>query len=326
MADEEQLNLEEDLEDGEVAKAEAGTDADDEGGEGKQPEDRGDAVEKDEDPGTDDLQAVAGEDAETEDDSAGRGSRVVPHARFNEVNEKLKASEEARIRAEERARILEEQAKGGAKPEKATAPAAFDFDAKEDEYAEAMMDGDRDKAKALRREINAELRRQADQAAVVRASEQVAIENEKRAFNDALSSIYARYPVLDNRKTGANQDAINDAVEFRDLYLAKGKTPTVALNMAADRVVKLYKLKQADAKDDDEGEGETEDEATQAEKRARASLARNAESAKRQPASLSKGGVGERATASKVQIEDLSDEDFGKLPASVKARMRGDVL
>src|SRR3990167_587447 len=86
--------------------------------------------------------------------------QYIPKARFDEVN-----NEKNTLKSElaEAQRLIESLSAQPAPPAKAETPPAFDEDAQEVAYAEALMDGDATKAAGIRREINANIRAQATQ-------------------------------------------------------------------------------------------------------------------------------------------------------------------
>lgn len=200
---------------------EAEEDPDDEPGDGGDGRDGGgdDDPDADEDPDPDlDAEALA-ELAE------GGKSKVVPHSRFHEVNESLKREREERLRLEEENARL----KGAApKPEeqKPEKPATYDFDAAEDRYMGAMLEGDADKAKEIRREIRAEelklFESKAGQDAKKAAEEELQKRDqsaETERLQKVLNDVLAKYPFLNNDSEEANQDAIEDVIARRDYYL-----------------------------------------------------------------------------------------------------------
>jgi hypothetical protein len=200
--------------------------ADDAGGE----KDEGDQY------SVDTLAAIAGDDK----------PKMIPHARFNEVNEEAKAH---------RARVLELEeelalAKGGAtaeQPKKEDAPKQFDFDDAEDRYQAAFLDGDTATAKQIRATIRAEERKsaiaEAEQVADRRYQANKASDDAKRTkleFDLALSKAYSAYPFLSNDSADKNQDAIDETLVWHQHFVAKGKTPAEALELAAAKIGPRY--------------------------------------------------------------------------------------
>ena len=155
---------------------------------------------------------------------------VIPRARFDEVNAKLHAEREeaARLRAE-----LEAMTR---RPE----PTDSSIDALEDEYFEAMIAGDKGKAKEIRATINAEIFTRAQAASEETVTATLTQREIQTSFSKAVEQTVSAYPFLDSTKPEANAEAIAEVVEWRDFFIAKGESPAVALQKAAGKVAPLY--------------------------------------------------------------------------------------
>lgn len=158
---------------------------------------------------------------------------VIPRARFDEVNAKLHAEREeaARLRAE-----LEALTK---KPE----PTDNNIDTLEDEYFEAMIAGDKTKAKEIRATINAEIFTRAQAASEETVTATLTQREIQTSFSKAVEQTVSAYPFLDSTKPEANAEAIAEVVEWRDFFIAKGESPAVALQKSAGKVAPLYAAK-----------------------------------------------------------------------------------
>ena len=155
---------------------------------------------------------------------------VIPRARFDEVNAKLHAEREeaARLRAE-----LEAMTR---RPE----PTDSSIDALEDEYFEAMIAGDKDKAKEIRATINAEIFTRAQAASEETVTATLTQREIQTSFSKAVEQTVSAYPFLDSTKPEANAEAIAEVVEWRDFFISKGESPAIALQKAAGKVAPLY--------------------------------------------------------------------------------------
>ena len=158
---------------------------------------------------------------------------VIPRARFDEVNAKLHAEREeaARLRAE-----LEALTK---KPE----PADTNIDALEDEYFEAMIEGDKARAKEIRATINTEIFNRAQAASAETAAATLSQREMQTSFTSAVEQTIKAYPFLDSTKPESNAEAIAEVVEWRDFFISKGESPAIALQKAAGKVAPLYTTK-----------------------------------------------------------------------------------
>lgn len=306
----------------------------------QEPEDRGDEVSPDlldDEPG----EVDAGGDEEQEEEVAGAADgadldpdvlrelageedkpRMIPHARFNEVNESLKAEREARLRLEEELA----RARGAAPPAKEeqqdNETPAFDFDDADSRLDEAMYEGDSEKAKQIRAEIRAaeraELERLADERAEALYRARMEESEKARAATEleqAAAEVTAKFSFLDSSSPDMDEDAIGDVVALRDSYIGRGMKPGEALTRAADRVARILGHgDEPEAKPD----GKKEDKPTLTPEQIEQSLERE----KRIPARDK--GVGERAN--RIDYENLSDDEFDRLSESEKRKARGDFV
>jgi hypothetical protein len=262
----------------------------------------------DDDPAT--LAAVAGDD----DDAA--GSKMVPHARFNEVNSKLQEERDRRIAAETEARVLREQ--GAAAAGKGADKGAESVDLKDlrKQHHQAMMEGDEDKALELADKIDGEVSRQAEERALARFEQR----EQERQITNTAAAVIEKYPFLNSNGAEANKEAIADVIDMRDVYIARGKTPADALRLAAEKIGKQY-AKADDGDDDDKG-----NKGNAADERNKQAITRNAAAASAQPPRAD-GGKGQRTTrATEVDVSQMDDTKFRSLPKEEKRKLRGDVV
>ena len=179
----------------------------------------------------DETQDEAPEAAATEEEAPpAKRDPVIPRARFDEVNAKLHA---AREEAEQLRAALEAKAS----PEPAS---AVDVDALEDQYFEAILEGDKDKAKGLRSKINAEIYNKAEAASTAAVSASLSQREAKTSFEKAVAQTVTDFPFLDSNSPESSPEAIAEVVEWRDFYIAKGDSPASALQKAAQKVAPLY--------------------------------------------------------------------------------------
>lgn len=179
----------------------------------------------------DETQDEAPEAAETEEEAPPtKRDPVIPRARFDEVNAKLHA---AREEAEQLRAALEAKAS----PEPAS---AVDVDDLEDQYFEAILEGDKDKAKGLRSKINAEIYNKAEAASTAAVSASLSQREAKTSFEKAVAQTVTDFPFLDSNSPESSPEAIAEVVEWRDFYIAKGDSPASALQKAAQKVAPLY--------------------------------------------------------------------------------------
>lgn len=260
-----------------------------------------------------------GEEEEHADDESesDKAPKVVPRARLNQEIERRKALEEENARLKKAAGDKEAEE---AEEEEET---GYDFDAKEEEYLKLVSEGELKAAAALRREINQALKEEAKAEATVEAVQAVSGAAKKEAFDKEVAAVLKEYPWLDDKdKKNADHEAIEEVVEWRNFYITqKGMAPAEALRKAAERVAK--------SRDEDEAEESAEEEdgkekAKEAgEERTKTAIKKGAETASKQPPPT-KGKGNRSSEEQQLNVEDMDDDAFDKLPAAEKKRLRGD--
>lgn len=278
-------------------------------------------------PGTD-PEALAAAAAEGEGDegdeggegegaSSGKGSQFVPHSRFHEVNERAKAAEareqqerEARIRLEERIRMLEGAGNGGQQAPAAGEQApAFDIKAKIKERNAAILEGDDDRVAEIELEIEQHRIAEAE-ARAVRRIEQT---QQQTALQQAAAAVVDAYPFLDSNSPNVDREALNEVKEWRDFYIGQGKAPHTALEQAVKRLKPQLDAKLGTAP---APKAKTAEEMA-AEKRA-ASITRNAQAANGQPPPP--GGQSNGITPTTLDPTKMTGDDWMKLPEKERER------
>ena len=225
---------------------------------------------------TPDPEPKAEEDPKPEEEGAPQPRRdaVIPRARFDEVNAKLHAEREEanRLRAELEALN---------KPNAAQA-AEIDVDTLEDQFFDAIINGEKERAKEIRAQINAEIYNKARAASEEVVSTTLTQREIQSSFAKVVEQTVTDYPFLDSNSPDANAEAIGEVVEWRDFYLSKGDTPAAALQKAAAKIAPIYS-KAADP---------TPEPMT--DKRKQAAIANAAKASAAQPPAV-EAGIGNRA-------------------------------
>jgi hypothetical protein len=277
-----------------------------------EPEDRGDSLAADE-PKEEAKPEPKAEEKKAEPEAhENKQPAHIPKSRFDEVIAERNAERERSAELERRLQALE----AAGKPKEAEAPKveAKDVDALELEYANLMLEGDVEKAVKLRGQINAEIRRQAEDAADQRASAREAAQTQKAITNElqaTANQIEQDYPYL---STPDGELVVPQITALRDTYIAKGMKPAEALRKAADFIAPRF---DPEPKQDDEKPEPKKDA------RAAAAIARGIKDSAAQPPQMS--GVGNRSMDTvKRDVNRMSEEEFDALPESEKRKMRGD--
>jgi primosomal protein N'' len=241
-------------------------------------------------------------------------AKMIPKARLDEVISQRKqlAAEVERLRQELAARQTQPEPTAPVVPE-------YDFAAKEKEYMEAVLDGDTDKALAIRNDIRqAEFQAIQQQVAqsVPRADEAAAAVQQQLANQAALQEVNTAFPVFDPDSDSFDVDLTEEAVAIAKGFIQfRGLDYASAIRKAAEQVATLNGITRAGAAAPEPAKAKPAPDPK--------AVAAKLEAANRQPPT---------APAQQVAGEDvidpmsMSEDEFMRLPASVKARLRGDML
>ena len=220
-----------------------------------------------------DPEPKAEEDPKPEEEGAPQPRRdaVIPRARFDEVNAKLHAEREEanRLRTE-----LEAMNRSST-----TQTDAIDVDTLEDQFFDAIINGEKERAKEIRAQINAEIYNKARAASEEVVSTTLTQREIQSSFAKVVEQTVTDYPFLDSNSPDANAEAIGEVVEWRDFYLSKGDTPAAALQKAAAKIAPIYSKAAPELPTD---------------KRKQAALATAAKASAAQPPAV-EAGIGNRA-------------------------------
>lgn len=148
------------------------------------------------------------------DTGSGEGTGAtqnVPYARFREVNESKRQLEEQLAAMQQEVQALKAGRQPAAAPTTAPAPAAFDVDAAEEQYAQALLDGDTKAATSIRREINQHIENSALQRFEQTSRQQESATKAQEVVNQALEA----YPWLDQEEGAAALELIDAMVRAK---------------------------------------------------------------------------------------------------------------
>ena len=235
---------------------------------------------------------------------------MVPKARLDEVLAKQKALQKQ----------LDEINAANEKAEEA--PESYDFDAKEVEYQNMVLDGETDKAVALRREIRKAEREQLEYEMRQEMSQTVNQDRQMTALQQAANAMEDAYPVFDSNSEVFDQDMTNEVVELRDAFIMKGYEAVDALSKAVKYVVKDHDLdKPAEEAPSLAGKAQKTDEVA----KKRAEVSKKLRAAEAQPPELpgeSSSNHGEKG----IDLSTLTEDEFAALPEATLKRLRGDII
>ena len=223
---------------------------------------------------------------------------MIPKSRFDEVLQKQKALQKQ----------LDEAL--APKVEDVKEAPEFDFDAKELEYQNLILDGDSEAAAKLRSEIRAAEKQQMMFEVQAKMGQTVTQNQEMVDLQTKATQLEAMYPELNQADPNFNQDKTNEVLELRDAYMTQCYTGADALQKSVDLIMKGS----APAPKQD-----SVDKTIHTKKRI-ANTKKKIETAEKQPPTMK----GKNKVESKIDVNTMSVDEFDALPAETLKRMRGD--
>lgn len=245
-------------------------------------------------------------DPEGADDGSKGGGHGIPRARLNEVNERRRLAEEQlaqreRENEELRAQLAALNTGRGPAPAAATPGAqhqsTFDADAAEEQYAQALLDGDTKAAAALRKAINQHV----EEAAFQRFEQSTRQQQSASLTEAVVAQAMQQYPWLDDDAVAL--ELIDAAVQVKT---ARGTPRHEALADAIATIAPRFAPGQPPHSGLPAAGAITDTRLERADKR-------GAADSLLQPAAV-QAGMGNRATAPKIDgSTKLSDEQISAL-------------
>lgn len=238
----------------------------------------------------------------------------IPKERFDEVVNKARDRE-----ADLQRQIADLQGRlGGQKYSQDLAKVQTDIDALQEKYEDLILDGKKDEARAVRKQIDVARDVLIDAKAEAKASGATAAAIEGLKYDAQLAKIEAEHPALNPDHADFNGDKTEEVSMLMEAFLAKGFTRTAALAKAVGYVMK-------DAAPAAKGAGDAAQ--VLADKRAEEARRKAADAQKRSPAPTTKVGddsdkAGKDGQA--IDIMRMSQDKFAKLDEETKAKLRGD--
>lgn len=314
LGDEDETETEDETEDEakpDTNEADDATDEDED--EDKGDEDKGDDEDKakDEEENTEEDSDDSDED-EDEDDGEEETPKPkeqrIPKQRFDEVNERMKNAE---------ARLLQQDT--DAEAARLAEVNEFDFDGKEREYMELVVDSEFDKAQAVRREIRA-----AEKAQVELTIGSTALANREQTkveltFADTVKDLEADYPTMAPGAEGFKQELVDEVLSLHEGFVNQGMTADLAIAKAVKYVAKMNDI--VPLSEQTEDEPAADDTPAPKKKASKKEIQAKVKAKVKQPGKMPKG-TDEVST----DLDSMSEEEFDALPESKKREMRGDFL
>ena len=265
----------------------------------------------------------------------------VPKARFDEAVGKERAAREAAearardlvlgvrgVRARDlrrRAVELEQMVRKESRTE-AVSKAEEAIEALEAKHTKLILDGEHEAAAKVMKEIRHAERQIAtseNNEKLGRATSQAV---EQVRMEAAIARLESDHPALNQESEVYDQDLVDLVLaEQARLIRELGKTPSAALTDAATKIMRKFGAAQP-VKDMPEAKGLAA--AKEASSRKADQVAKNLETDRKQPAKGTSGMDSDKAGMkdSLPDLDKLTPEEFEALPASAKAKMRGDFV
>ena len=255
-------------------------------------------------------QDAAGEGGDDLGEETGRGSPTIPLARFNEVNERRKEYQrQLEGTQRELAQLRGQQGGGQVAPAQAAVDTSIDVDELEKGYMEALLDGDTQTAFALRRQINQHNEANAFQ----RYAEYEASRQSEVVTQQQITQTLAEHPWLDTDEGAVALDLILASTESK---MANGMAKHLALAEAVNTIAPRFAPANTPSRDLRGTQNHSDTRLANATRR-------NAADAMLQPTAV-QAGIGNRAQAAKLDIDNLTDEEYAALPPAERKKLRGD--
>ena len=230
---------------------------------------------------------------------------MVPKSRLDEVLAKNKAMQKKLNEATE----AEKQALENA-PE-------YSFDEKEVEYQDLVLNGETEKAVALRSEIRNAEKEQFMFEVQAKMGQTVQQSQEMTELQAKAAEIEATFPILNENSADFDADLQAEVIDLRDAFTVQGYTAADALAKATEYTLAVKKPELL------KGAPETKADPALQQRKQTSTVTKKLQAAESQPPAM-KGEGSNAKGEKKVDLSLLSGEEFDALPAETLRRMRGD--
>jgi hypothetical protein len=239
----------------------------------------------------------------------------IPKSRFDEVQAKARAREQALLEEIEKLKSGQQ----ASATQKAVSEMRSKIEELQDKYEDLILDGKKDEARKVRKQVDTLREELVEYQTSVKSDAARRAAVEELSYNAQLAGFEAKYPVLNPEHEDFDEDKTNEVATLLDAFVKSGTKRTDALAKA----VKYVLGAPPEQKASDAGR-------VLAEQRAKAAREKAAEADKKQPPSLAKVGL-DSDKAGKggdgvIDVMRMSQEKFAKLDEETKARLRGDEL
>ena len=233
--------------------------------------------------------------------------KMIPKSRLDEVLTQNKALKKRIEQSEKAQKEVEET------------PETYDFDTKETDYMNAVLDGDQEKAKTIRKEIRQAERSHIESELAQNIEQKVTRSSTETAIQDAAHAIEEAFPIFDTSSPEFNEDLTTEVNKYMTGFIQSGQNPVEALEEATTYVLSKHDMI------DNTSEAVPVLGNTDKTAKKKAEISKKLKAAESQPPDLpgeSSANKGEQP----FDVNTMTEEEFDALPAATLKRIRGDIL
>jgi len=243
----------------------------------------------------------------------------IPKSRFDEVNNKRHEAEEKIREMETQLAVMADRQKREQEVKaKEPEPEPFDYAAKDQEYRDAILDGDNSAADTIMKEMRAadQSARDSDRESILAEARKIVQDSgtqtrEDQDFESAANNLISDYAEFQKENESFDQARLDEVIDLKDAFILSGMTAAQALSKAAGITMRgVSKI------------GATTQEAPT---KKTTDVKKNLKTAKAQPPTADVGDSN-GSTSDFPDISKMTDAELDALPASKLAEMRGDFM
>ena len=198
----------------------------------------------------------------------------------------------------------------------------YDFDMKEQEYQQFILDGATESATKLRSEMRKAEKDQLMFEVQQQMGQTVQQDRAEQELQEKAVEIASIFAIFNEESPEFNEELTKEVTGLRDAFIIQGYTPADSLARAAEYTLaaKHPELLQGAP---EEADVKVQQNKVVAEKRQKTTVQKKLVASKSQPPKMKGESTAARGEAA-ININVLSDEEFSALPEETLRRMRGD--
>ena len=259
---------------------------------------------------TADDPTAALEEEEIEKPKEPEKAPMVPKSRLDEVLAKNKKMQK------QLDEIQQKEAEAQAEAPK------YDFDLKEQEYQQLILDGESNKAVQLRNEIRAAEKEQMMFEVQQQMGQTVQQSQAAQELQAKAAEIEETFSVLNENHADFDRELATEVMELRDAFIVQGYEPADSLARATEYTLAAKHPELLQGSDEAAALQTNQQNKAVVEKRKKTTVKKKLEASKSQPPKMKGESTAKRKPIADINV--LSDDEFGALPEDTLKRMRGD--